>query len=183
MPLSQLDANAALIVIDLQKGIVGLPTVTPSAQVVERSAALAKAFRASGRPVVLVNVVASAPGRSDAGHRAFPEDPSFIELVPELEQAPTDHLVSKQRWGTFQNTDLDALLRGKGVEQVVIVGIATSVGVESTARYANELGYHVVLVPDAMTDLNADAHENSVARIFPRIAETTDTQTLLATLA
>ncbi|KAF1008239.1 MAG: Isochorismatase family protein YecD [Luteibacter sp.] len=182
MPLSQLDANAALIVIDLQKGIVGLPTFSPTAPVVARSAALAKAFRASGRPVVLVNVVAGAPGRTDAEHRAFPEDPAFVELVPELEQASTDHLVSKHRWGAFQTTDLDSWLRGKGVEQLVIVGIATSVGVESTARYAHELGYHVVLVPDAMTDLNADAHHNSVTRIFPRIAETTDTQTLLAKL-
>lgn len=182
MPLSQLDANAALIVIDLQRGIVGLPTFSPSALVVERSAAIAKAFRASGRPVVLVKVVDAAPGRTDAGHRAFPEDPSFTELMPELEHAPTDHVVSKRRWGAFQTTDLDSWLRGKGVEQVVLVGIATSVGVESTARYANELGYHVVLVPDAMSDLNADAHENSVTRIFPRIGETTDTQTLLAKL-
>ncbi|MET0935129.1 MAG: isochorismatase family protein [Luteibacter sp.] len=180
MPLSQLDANAALIVIDLQKGIVALPTAHDTGVVVARSASLARAFRASGRPVVLVHVTGAAPGRNDGGHRPFPSDPSFAEFVPEIERAPSDHIVEKKRWGAFQGTDLDSWLRGKGVEQVVIVGVATSIGVESTARYASELGYNVVIVPDAMTDMVASAHDNSVNVIFPRLAETTTTDELLA---
>lgn len=179
MPLSQLDANAALIVIDLQKGIVALPTAHDTAVIVKRSASLARAFRASGRPVVLVHVTGTAPGRTDAGTHALPSDPAFFEFVPEIEQAPSDHIIEKKRWGAFHGTDLDSWLRGKGVEQVVIVGVATSIGVESTARFASEHGYNVVIVPDAMTDMVASAHENSVNTIFPRLAETTSTADLL----
>jgi nicotinamidase-related amidase len=182
MALTQLDANAALIVIDLQQGIVALPTVHPSAGIVARSASLLRAFRAKNHPVVLVKVEDAAPGRTDAGNHPFPSDPAFATLVPELEQAPTDHVISKKRWGAFLTTNLDAWLREKGIEQVVIVGIATSIGVESTARFASEHGYHVVLVTDAMTDLNADAHENSIKTIFPRLGETTTTDALLARL-
>jgi nicotinamidase-related amidase len=179
MPLSQLDANAALIVVDLQKGIVALPTAHDTADIVKRSASLARAFRASGRPVVLVHVTGTAPGRTDAGTHALPSDPAFFEFVPEIERASSDHIVEKKRWGAFHGTDLDSWLRGKGVEQVVIVGVATSIGVESTARFASEHGYHVVIVPDAMTDMVASAHENSVNTIFPRLAETTTTADLL----
>jgi nicotinamidase-related amidase len=68
------------------------------------------------------------------------------------------------------------------VTQVVLVGIATSIGVESTARYASELGLNVTLVVDAMTDMNADAHTNSITRIFPRLGETGTTQEVLALL-
>lgn len=180
MSLTQLDTNAALIVVDLQQGIVALPLIEPAAPIVERSANIARAFRQSGRPVVLVNVDAGAPGRTDMGPRPLPADPDFARIVPELEQAPGDHLVTKKRWGSFQTTDLDNWLRGKGVEQVVIVGIATSIGVESTARFASELGYHVVLVTDAMTDLDAGMHENSLTKVFPRLGETTTTDELLA---
>ena len=183
MPLTQLDRNAALIVVDLQKGIVAMPTVHPSADIVERAASLARAFRASQRPVVLVNVDAGAPGRTDAGPRSLPDDPDFAAFVPELERAPDDHVVTKKRWGAFLTTGLDAWLRGKGVEQVVIVGIATSIGVESTARFASEHGYHVVMVTDAMTDFDMGVHENSVAKIFPRLAETATTADVLAELA
>lgn len=183
MALTQLDANAALIVIDLQQGIVALPTVHSSADIVAKSASLLRAFRAKNHPVVLVKVEDAAPGRIDGGNHPFPTDPAFSTLVPELEQAPSDHVVSKKRWGAFLTTNLDAWLREKGVEQVVIVGIATSIGVESTARFASEHGYNVVLVTDAMTDLNAAAHENSVNVIFPRIAETTTTAELLTRLA
>jgi nicotinamidase-related amidase len=160
MSLSQLDSNAALIVVDLQKGIVAMPTVHPATYVVQQSAALLRAFRAKNHPVVLVNVDAGAPGRSDAGNRALPSDPDFAAFVPELEQAPSDHVVTKKRWGAFLTTDLDAWLRSKGVEQVVIVGIATSIGVESTARFASEHGYHVVMVTDAMTDFDIGVHDD-----------------------
>lgn len=179
MPLSQLEKNAALVVIDLQHGIVALPTVHPSADIVAKCATIARAFRAKNHPVALVNVVEGAPGRTDAPKHPFPTDPKFAELVPEIEAAPTDMRVSKQRWGAFQTTDLDAQLRAKGITQIVLVGIATSIGVESTARYASELGYDVVLVTDAMTDLVASAHENSIKTIFPRIGETTSIEELL----
>jgi nicotinamidase-related amidase len=81
--------------------------------------------------------------------------------------------------GAFTNTDLEARLKGLGVTQVVLAGVATSIGVESTARHAYELGFNVTLAIDAMTDLSLEAHDNSVARIFPRLGETGSTQEIV----
>jgi nicotinamidase-related amidase len=144
MPLTQLDTTAALIVIDLQKGIVGLPTVHPAAEIVGRAAQLARAFRERGLPVVLVNVTGRAPGRTDAGAPKFSFPPDWTELVPELEQQPGDHLVTKQRVGAFIGTSLDDYLRQCGVTQVFVTGVATSAGVEATARSAYDCGYSPV---------------------------------------
>jgi nicotinamidase-related amidase len=80
--------------------------------------------------------------------------------------------VSKQRVGAFIGTSLDDYLRQRVVTQVVLTGVATSAGVEATARSAYEYGYNVVLVVDAMTDRDADAHRHSVERVFPRLGET-----------
>ena len=182
MPLTKLDAIAALIVIDLQKGIIGLPTVHPAGEIIGRAAQLARAFREQGLPVVLVNVTGAPPGRTDAGPRtlSFPAD--WTELVPELEQQPGDHIVSKQRWGAFLGTSLDDYLRQRGVTQVVLTGISTSAGVESTARSAYDLGYNVALVVDAMTDRDAATHRHRVEKIFPRLGETDTTDNVLKLL-
>jgi len=182
MPLTQLDATCALIVIDLQKGIVGIPTVHPAGEIVARSARLASAFRKSGRPVVLVNVSGSAPGRTDAGPPAFSRPSDWADLVPELERHRDDHTVTKQRWGAFLGTDLDAYLRQRGVTQILVTGIATSIGVESTARSGYDLGYNVVLVVDAMTDRDADSHRHSVEKVFPRLGQTATTEEVLTLL-
>lgn len=182
MPLTKLDSTVALIIIDLQKGIVGLPTVHPANEIVDRSAQLARAFRARGLPVVLVNVTGTAPGRTDAGPIKFSFPANWTELVPELEQHPGDLVISKQRWGAFHGTGLDDYLRERGATQVVLTGVATSIGVESTARSAYDLGYHVTLVVDAMTDRDAGAHRHSVEKIFPRLGETGTTDGVLKLL-
>ena len=182
MAATALDPSTALIVIDLQKGVVSLPTAHPAGEVVARSARLAGAFRRRGLPVVLVNVAGVAPGRSEQGRPspAFPD--GFSELVAELNRQPLDHLVTKRTWGAFTNTDLLDYLRREGVTQIVIAGIATSIGVESTARQAHEFGFHVTLATDAMTDLRPEAHDNSVRRIFPRLGETATTDEIIALL-
>ncbi|MBV8156535.1 MAG: isochorismatase family protein [Dyella sp.] len=179
MALTALDPQTALIVIDLQKGIVALPTAHPVREVVARSALLIDAFRQRGLPVVLVNVAGGAPGRTEQsrGTGDYPSD--FMQLVPELRPQSTDHLVTKRTWGAFRHTDLEAWLREQGVTQIVLVGVATSIGVESTARFAHELGFNVTLAVDAMTDMHLDAHTNSVTRIFPRLGETGTTQEVL----
>jgi nicotinamidase-related amidase len=182
MPLTQLDATAALVVIDLQKGVVGLPTVHPVGEIIGRAAQLARAFRERGLPVVLVNVTGAAPGRTDAGIPKFSFPADWTELVPELEQHPSDQLVTKQRWGAFNGTSLDDYLRQRGVTQVVLTGVATSIGMESTARSAYDYGYNVALVVDAMTDRDADAHRHSVEKIFPRLGETDTTDNVLKLL-
>jgi nicotinamidase-related amidase len=183
MPLTTLDAHAALIVIDLQKGVVALPTVNPTAEIVDRAAQLARAFRKRGLPVVLVNVTGRAPGRTDAGSPKFSFPPDWSQLVPELGQQPNDYLVTKQRFGAFIGTSLDDYLRQQGVTQVFVIGVSTSVGVESTARSAYDHGYNVVLVVDAMTDRDAETHRNSVEKIFPRIGETETTENVLKLLS
>ena len=179
MPLTTLDPKTALVVIDLQKGVVALPTAPqPASPVVERSLELAEAFHRRGLPVVWVNVNRGAPGRTEQPKRASPP-PDWADLVPEIERQPQDLLITKHSWGAFLNTDLDARLKSLGVTQIVLCGIATSIGVESTARRAYELGYNVTLAVDAMTDLNADAHRNSLTRIFPRLGETGSTREVL----
>ncbi|MGA7063187.1 MAG: isochorismatase family cysteine hydrolase [Candidatus Acidiferrales bacterium] len=130
MPLTKLDTNAVLIVIDLQKGVVGMPVAHPIGEIVGRAAQLALAFRERGLPLVLVNVTGVAPGRTDAGKfnlASFP--PDWTELVPELQQQPGDHVVSKQRVGAFIGTGLDNYLRKRGVTQIFLTGVATSAGV------------------------------------------------------
>ncbi len=183
MPITTLDPKTALVVIDLQKGIVGLPVAHPIPPVIAHAAKLANAFRAKSLPVVLVNVAGGAPGRTDAGPMTFKLPPDWTELVPELEQQASDILVTKQQWGAFYGTTLDLSLRRRGVTQIVLVGVATSIGVESTARDAYERGYNVTLVVDAMTDMNKEAHDNTLQHIFPRLGETGSTQAVLDLLA
>jgi nicotinamidase-related amidase len=179
MTVTTLDPNTALVVIDLQKGIVSLPTVHPIGDVVKHASALADAFRRHRLPVVLVNVDAGAPGRTEQARRTIDFPAGWADLVPELNQQPQDHLVTKRTWGAFTNTDLETYLKTLGVTQLVIAGVSTSAGVESTARHAYELGFNVVLATDAMTDMNPDAHGNSVARIFPKLGETGATQEIV----
>jgi nicotinamidase-related amidase len=183
MPITTLDSQTALIVIDLQKGVLALPTAHPTADVVQRARALAAAFRARALPVVLVTVAGAAPGRADQPRRSGEPPADWAELAPELDRQPTDHLVTKHTWGAFTDTGLAEHLKALGVTQVVVAGIATSIGVESTARQAQELGLNVTLAVDAMTDLNADAHANSIERIFPRLGETGTTQQVIDMLA
>ncbi|HEY1736011.1 MAG TPA: isochorismatase family protein [Methylovirgula sp.] len=182
MPITALDPKTALVVIDLQKGIVGLPTAHPMGPVLKNAGVLADAFRKRFLPVVLVNVAGGAGGRAEQA-RSLRDPPSdWTELVPELNAQPQDHRVTKKTWGAFTNTDLDAFLKGAGVTQIVLAGVATSIGVESTARFAYELGFNVTLATDAMTDMNAEAHLNSVTRIFPRLGETGPSAEIIAHL-
>lgn len=182
MPVTTLDAQAALIVVDLQKGIVGSAFIHPLAGVIERTQALLAAFRALGLPVVLVNVTAGAPGRTEQPRRfaTFPE--GFADLIPELDRQPSDIAVTKRTWGAFASTDLEAQLKARGVTQVVITGVATGTGVEATARQAYEAGFNVTLAIDAMTDARPEAHAYSLAHVFPRLGETGTTEEILALL-
>ncbi|GAA2482893.1 hydrolase [Winogradskya humida] len=187
MPVTTLDPKTALVVIDLQKGIVGATGAPyPTAEVTARSAELAGAFRAAGLPVVLVRVsfapdgADAAPGRTDIpSTRGATPPQGWDRIVDDLAGHPEDILVTKRNWGAFHGTDLDLQLRRRGVTQIVLTGIATSIGVESTARAAYEHGYHVTLATDAMTDRSADAHTHSVERIFPRLGETGTTAEIL----
>lgn len=181
MALTTIDPRAALVVIDLQKGIVSGFGDDSADAVVRQSAALAAAFRAHGLPVLLVNVAGRAPGRTDARSTHAPRSlpPGWADLVDELDRQPSDHLITKHRRSAFHDTGLDTRLRDLGTTQVVLTGISTSSGVESSARSAADHGYHVVLAVDAMTDHDADSHRHSVERVFPKLGETTTTAEIL----
>jgi nicotinamidase-related amidase len=180
--ITTVDSITALLVIDLQKGIVGLPTAHPSADIVARAAELAGTFRRFELPVVLVNVAGAAPGRTNRGGGTGTPPSDWTDLVPGLDRQPSDHTVTKHSWGAFWNTDLDGYLRDSGVTQVVVVGIATSIGVESTARAAYDHGYNVTVLTDAVSDLDEQNHVHSVERVFPMLGETGSTAEFLQVL-
>lgn len=182
MPITTLDPQTALVVIDLQKGILSLPAVHPVGEVVGRARALAEAFRRHGLPVVLVTVAGGAPGRTEQPRPLGNLPDGWSDLVAELAAQPQDHRVTKRSWGAFTNTDLADYLKQRAVTQLVIIGVATSIGVETTARQAYELGFNVTLAVDAMTDRSLDAHANSVTRIFPRLGETGTAQEIIGLL-
>ena len=152
------------------------------ADVVQKSRELADAFRRKGLPVVLVNANGGAAGRAEQSRplRDLPAD--FTDILPGLGEQPEDIRVTKRTWGAFASTDLEQRLRALGVSQVVITGVATSIGVESTARQAFEAGFNVALATDAMTDLKREAHHSSIAHIFPRLGETGTTKEIIALL-
>lgn len=106
----------------------------------------------------------------------------WAEAVPELGPREGDIVVTKQQWGAFYGTDLDLQLRRRGVTQVVVTGVSTSIGVESTVRAALEHGYHVTIVTDAVTGMDAGSHTNSIEKIFPRLGETDTTEAIVKLL-
>lgn len=189
MPATTLDPRTALVVIDLQKGLSQYPTAHPFADVVANTARLAEAFRRAELPVVLVTVSFSPDGgerlvtRTEAPQRTMPHAPDFSEIVPELGPKPGDILITKRQPNAFYGTELDLQLRRRQITGIVLTGVATSIGVDFTARAAQERAYNVTFASDAMTDLDPAAHEFVMKKMFPRLGETDTTDALLALLA
>jgi nicotinamidase-related amidase len=188
--LNLLPERAALVAIDLQNFIVSRPAQPYDARtVVEYTAQLASALRAKGGFIVWVRVAISGDGK-DRLHpicdqpwtppRELPPDAN--EYAAGLSIQPSDHLITKRQWGAFYGTDLDLQLRRRGLTTIVLTGIATNIGVESTARAAFELGYEQIFVEDAMSALAAAAHEHTVTHIFPRMGRVRRTAEVLAAL-
>ena len=174
--VTAIDKNTALVLIDLQKGIVGYPLAHPASDVLENAAKLVAAFRKANLPVVIVNVNASGAAwtksRKDAVQRAsgaFNDD--WLEITPEIKTQPDDIFITKHTWGAFFETKLHEELQKREVTGIVIAGIATSIGVEGTARQASERAYNITFASDAMMDMVPSAHEHSINIIFPRIGE------------
>jgi nicotinamidase-related amidase len=175
-------ARTALVVVDLQRGVVSRDVGPhPADTVLENALQLAEAFRAAGAPVVLVRAEPGAMPPADADVQRTAATPPVGDVVDEL--APLgDLVVVKHGWSAFHGTDLAAELRQRSVDTVVLVGLATNMGVESTARDAREHGFAVVVVEDAMSSTDAVMHEFAVARIFPLIARVTTTAGAVAAL-
>ncbi len=181
MPLSSLDRNTALLVVDLQKGIADGNFIHPIGAILDRTRTLIDVFRANKLPIVLVNVEGRAPGRTEQSSRSkLSLSEGWTDLLPELDQQSSDITVTKRSWGAFATTDLEQQLKALGVTQVVVAGVTTSGGVEATARQAYELGFNVTLALDAITDVREEAHEYCIKSVFPRLGETGSTQNILS---
>ena len=185
-----LDARTtALVVVDLQRGIVSR-AVAPhaSSDVIARSARVADALRGAGGRVVLVRVASAA----DEGDRLHPPvdaamppgapPPGWSDLVPELGPRDGDVVVTKHQWGAFYGTELELQLRRRGIRTLLMCGISTNFGVESTARDGWERGFELVFIEDAMAGMSAEAHAFAVGTIFPRIGRVRSTDDVLAAL-
>jgi nicotinamidase-related amidase len=180
----------AIVVIDLQKGIVGYPGSPHSTpDVVANCVEIVAAARSVGAQPILVHV-----GRSPDGGDALqmtldepmrftaPPQPDWSELIPELNRLPSDIVILKRQWGAFYGTDLDLQLRRRGLNTMILCGVATEFGVESTARDAYERGYQQVFAEDAMTGRSAESHANSIAHIFPRMGRVRRAEEIVAAL-
>jgi len=180
--------KTALVMIDLQKGILGAPRAPHSVEdVLARNVSIARALKARGGLVAPVRVEfgaggALAPtGLIDApGLPALPAD--FAELHADVLALEPDLIVTKRQWGAFHGTELDLVLRRRGIETVLLTGVATNFGVESTAREGWSLNYNMVVVEDACSTFSAEWHAFSVEAILPRVSRLRATAEVLAAL-
>jgi nicotinamidase-related amidase len=183
-------AQTALVAIDLQNLVISYATQPHEARrVVENTAKLAAALRAKGGFIVWVRVAFSADGKDRVQPtcdqpwtppRELP--PNASELAPALSVHLSDHVITKRQWGAFFGTDLELQLRRRKLTTIILTGIATNIGVESTARTALELGYDQIFVEDAMAALSTAQHEHSVTHIFPRMGRVRSTADVLAAI-
>ncbi|SNS22547.1 Nicotinamidase-related amidase [Granulicella rosea] len=181
-------AATALILIDLQNAIKARNPVPHSFDdVVARSVALGDKLRAAGGTVVYVNVDV-ADMQTHVADRSMrnPNDPPppaiMSELVPECGIQPGDLTITKRSWGAFLKTTLDEQLRAKGVTTIILGGVATNIGVESTARSAYDLGYDIVFAEDAMATLSQEMHDFTIKVHFPMMGRVRSTAEILEAL-
>jgi len=180
-------SRTALLVVDLQKGIVNRQTAPyASDTVVKNAAALAAAFRTNAMPVFLVRVTPSPDGRdalrpiADVVLPVQAPPPDWADIVPELGPNEGDFVITKHQWGAFYGTELDLACRRRGISTIVLCGISTNVGVESTARCAYEYGYEQIFAEDAMAAMSAEEHLMTISKIFPRIGRVRKAEEILA---
>lgn len=183
-------ATTALVLIDLQRGIVAGETKPHAARdVVARAAELAGAFRARSALVILVHVDPGPNGElfprpaADSPRPPMKIEAGWTELVPELGRQPTDVVVTKHQPNAFFGTDLDVHLRRRGIRTLVLGGIATNLGVEGTARAAHERGYEQIFVEDAMSARAEVLHAHPVTHYFPTIGRVRAVRDVIAALA
>ncbi|WP_293765321.1 hydrolase [uncultured Aquitalea sp.] len=181
--------TTALLLIDLQQGILGFAREPyDSAAVLDKAGRLAKAFRQAGALVVQVRVGWSPDDGDrlmppvDAPTPATPLPGNWLTQPAELGDTSRDLFILKRQWSAFYGTELDLQLRRRGIRTLVLGGISTHVGVDSTARSAWEHGYELVLAEDAMSCPLAECHAFSVKHIFPRIGRVRETAAVIAAL-
>ncbi len=179
--------RTALVVIDLQKGITRMPAAPhAAADVIANASSIANAFRAAGMPVFLVHVTPSADGKDglrpaiDAESMNFSRAADWAEFVPEMGPKEGDFVITKRQWGAFYGTELDLQLRRRGIRTIVLCGISTNIGVESTARFAYEYGYDQIFVEDASSARSEEEHLHAMKGIFTHLGRVRSTKDILA---
>ena len=178
-------SKTALVVIDLQKGITTQPSRPYTAQeVIANAAELVNAFRKNNMPVFLVHVQMTNETMlhviSDLTFsRPQPVSPDWTEFVPELTPTPSDVVITKRQWGAFYGTDLDLQMRRRKIDTIVLCGISTDFGVESTARFAYEYGYQQIFAEDAMASRSDEQHNAAINFIFKRMGRVRKTDEIL----
>jgi nicotinamidase-related amidase len=179
--------KTALVLIDLQNGIVTRQTKPhTAAEVMERARTLAEAFRAKGAPVIYVRVLMSdfLQLNVDESMTLPPNLPAELSEIAEAAgKQEGDLLITKRHWGAFAGTPLEQELRSRGIETVVLGGIATNMGVESTLRQGTGLGFHFVTVQDACSTFSPEMQQFALTAIFPRLSRVRTTQQVLEAIA
>ena len=181
MAPTTLDPVTALIVVDLQRGLMGPTFIHPIADVVTRACAKPRRQRSGGIVCRSPSSMSTAQRpAAPSGHATFKNFPTAGPTCSRNSAVnPATSSITKRTWGAFASSDLEDQLRRRGVTQVVVSGVATGTGVESTARQAYEAGFNVTLAIDAMTDARPEAHDYSIANVFPRLGETGMTQAII----
>lgn len=179
--------TAAVVWIDLQHGILQRQLAPHTREeVVGAANRLTDAARSAGLGIIYVHVsLGEAP--DVPADRATPKPPQpvpveLLELVPELHRKPEDHVLLKRQRGAFYGTDLDQVLRMRGIRTIILGGVATNIGVESTAREAFDRRYAVVFAHDAMTSVSAELHNFAVEQIFPIFGQVRSTDQIIQAL-
>lgn len=175
--------KTALVVIDLQNGVVRKELVPyTNKQVIQNAGRLIKAFTEAGAFVVMVKVSTAdgkdllRPNTDEKADPALRINPiQLIEnwdgFLPELNVPDSVHVITKRQWGAFYGTDLDLQLRRRGIDTIVLCGIATEIGVDTTAREAYQHGYNQIFAEDAMGSSETEAHEFVCRHIFTRMGK------------
>jgi nicotinamidase-related amidase len=180
--ITAIDKNTALVLIDLQNSVMAAPIVHSMDDILSNTNKLISIFREKNLPIVFVNV---KPGgswlnaRKEAKMPAYPDDENLYKITGKLHTESSDIFVTKHTWNAFFETELNDELKRRNITGIVLAGVATSIGVEGTARAASELGYNVSFASDAMSDRNMEAHKHSLQYIFPRIGETGSTNDII----
>jgi nicotinamidase-related amidase len=187
-PLNINKAKTALVVIDLQKGVAQMDCKPHTAQeAIANASKLAETFRKNNMPIFLVHVV-MGPGTmlKTTSDETFTRPPNlaadWADFVPELTPKESDVVITKRQWGAFYGTDLELQLRRREIDTIVLCGIATDYGVESTARFAYEYGFQQIFAEDAMTSRSQEQHNAAVNFVLKRIGRVRKTQEILESI-
>jgi nicotinamidase-related amidase len=180
--------KTALVVIDLQNALMGFTSAPyPVADVVKRSRQIADALRAKGGLVVWVRVdinrILRLPVDQPTPFAGQQVPAELMEIVPSAGFQDGDMLITKHHWGAFAGTALQQSLTFRGIDTVLLTGVSSNAGVESTLREGTGLGFAFVAVEDACSAFDGDEHRYSFEKIFPKLARVRTSEEVLNAMA